>query len=420
MSNSAQKDHLFKSRPEDITSRSGGQQDRRDRLRVVGLFAGVGGIELGLSRAGHRAEMLCELDKGAAAVLSRRFEGVDLKGDIGLVPSLPETDLLTAGFPCQDLSQAGRTSGIHGGKSGLIQVAFELVAKMKKKPTWLLLENVPFMLQLERGKGMSYLVKELEGLGYKNWAYRVVNTKSFGLPQRRRRVVLLASSGEEDPRDVLLVDSHAEPKQVPLQQAKAVGFSWTEGIRGLGWAIESVPTLKGGSTIGIPSPPAIWFPTQRHLATPVIEDAERLQGFDAGWTEPLVEASVRPSMRWKLVGNAVSVPVSQWVGERLNAPGTYDDFEDRALESGDPWPLAAWGRGQRAYQADVTEWAGGEAPALLSDFLSFEPKPLSVRATAGFLKRTRDPRTRLRFEKQFIADVEHHLASSKAASSVSD
>ena len=84
------------------------------------------------------------------------------------------------------------------------------------------------------------------------------------------------------------------------------GFYWTEGLRGLGWAIDAVPTLKGGSTLGIPSPPAIWIQGQRTSPTnPDIRDAERLQGFPSDWTEVARENGGRGA-RWKLVGNAVS------------------------------------------------------------------------------------------------------------------
>lgn len=97
----------------------------------------------------------------------------------------------------------------------------------------------------------------------------------------------------------------------------AFGFYWTEGTRGLGWAVDAIPTLKGGSSIGIPSPPAILLES-REVVTPSIRDAERLQGFPTDWTQPAEEVT-RKGQRWKLVGNAVSVPVAEWIGRRLRA-----------------------------------------------------------------------------------------------------
>lgn len=79
--------------------------------------------------------------------------------------------------------------------------------------------------------------------------------------------------------------STARATKTLASQRLAFGFYWTEGTRGLGAAVDAVPTLKGGSTIGIPSPPGILLPGGR-VVTPRIEDAERLQGFEAGWTEP--------------------------------------------------------------------------------------------------------------------------------------
>ena len=86
----------------------------------------------------------------------------------------------------------------------------------------------------------------------------VVDARAFGLPQRRKRVLLLASRTRR-PAPVLFADDAGEPP-FAARAGVACGFYWTEGIRGLGWAVDAVPTLKGGSTIGIPSPPAIWLP----------------------------------------------------------------------------------------------------------------------------------------------------------------
>jgi DNA (cytosine-5)-methyltransferase 1 len=159
-------------------------------LRVAGLFAGIGGIELGLHAAGHETVLLCDFESASQAVLAERFRGVPLVGDVRELIALPRVDVVAAGFPCQDLSQAGRTAGINGERSGLVSEVFRLMRQSDAQ--WLLLENVPFMLQLERGEAMHFLTSSLEELGFR-WAYRVVDARAFGLPQRRQRVVLLAS-----------------------------------------------------------------------------------------------------------------------------------------------------------------------------------------------------------------------------------
>lgn len=390
----------------------------RRGLRVAGLFAGIGGVELGLHGAGHCAELLCEVEPSAQRVLRAHFADTELLGDIRAVSALPRVDLVAAGFPCQDLSQAGRTAGIGGSRSSLVAEVFRLLASAR--PRWLLLENVPFMLQLERGRAMRYLTTELGERGYK-WAYRVVDTRAFGLPQRRRRVVLLASR-RADPRSVLFAEDAGEPApeeafsdrhRARLPTDVACGFYWTEGVRGLGWAVDATPTLKGGSSVGIPSPPAIVMPSGA-VGTPDIRDAERLQGFVAGWTEPAVDNPRRRNgPRWKLVGNAVSVPVAAWLGENLARPGKYRASTARPLQPGKPWPTAAWSTGGPVYVADVSRWPRRAPTRPLVSFLKYPVAPLSVRATAGFLARTN--RSTLRFPKGFLEAIDAHLHAQRAA-----
>lgn len=378
-------------------------RSKGESLTTIGLFAGIGGIELGLARAGHRTEMLCELDPGARKVLEQRFE-LDVQPDIRRLGAFPKVDLIAAGFPCQDLSQAGRTAGIVGPQSGLIGEVFKRLRSRANGPRWLLLENVPFMLQLQRGKAMRYLVDELETLGF-SWAYRVVDAQAFGLPQRRKRVLLLASRSE-DPRAVLFgcdADDHA----LAFSRKRLCGFYWTEGLRGLGWAVDAVPTLKGGSTIGIPSPPAIWDPRNGSIATPDLRDAERLQGFEENWTAPAVDApGIRQSHRWKLVGNAVSVPVAEWVGRRLSDPKG-EAPRGVLVPAGATWPHAAWGHKGNVHAVDVSTFPERVQSPSLREFLRFPRVPLSHRATSGFLNRALA--STLNFEDGFLEDVRRHV-----------
>jgi DNA (cytosine-5)-methyltransferase 1 len=374
-----------------------------ESLTVVGLFAGIGGIELGLSNAGHRAEMLCEIDPGAQQVLRRHFQ-IELKPDVRNLRALPPVHLIAAGFPCQDLSQAGRTAGIAGKQSALIGEVFKRLRRRQTLPRWLLFENVPFMLQLQRGKAMRYLVDELEELGF-TWAYRVVDARAFGIPQRRHRVLLLASR-TEDPRSVLFGADAGE--QIPQFSGEQLcGFYWTEGLRGLGWAVDAVPTLKGGSTIGIPSPPAIWDPLDHSITTPDLTDAERLQGFDEDWSSPALEvAGVRQGHRWRLVGNAVSVPVAEWIGDRLANP-TGKAPPGTLLKRGVAWPKAAWGHDGEVYSVEVSMWPVRKKAQGLREFLHFPRKPLSYRAAAGFLSRALV--SGLTFQDGFLNDVKQHV-----------
>jgi DNA (cytosine-5)-methyltransferase 1 len=268
---------------------------------------------------------------------------------------------------------------------------------------WVLLENVSFMLRLERGRAMDALAQAFEHRGYR-WAYRVTNSLSF-VPQRRERVLFLATRTEIDPASVLLTDE-VEPQLSPTDlDARAHGFYWTEGLRGLGWAPDAVPTLKNGSTVGIASPPAILLP-DGSVITPDIRDAERLQGFPEDWTRP-AETVAKPSLRWSLVGNAVTVPLANWLGHKLNRPGEFEVSRDSDFARQGRWPRAARFDGSKRHAVEISafpEWR--DRPPLVA-FLRYPGKPLSARATRGFLSRTY--RAKLRFPEGFQDRLREHL-----------
>lgn len=377
-------------------------------MNVAGLFAGIGGLELGLAATGARTCLLCDNAPAARAVLDVRFPDAPKHDDVATLRALPvETDVLTAGFPCQDLSQAGLTRGINGTRSSLVAHVFRL---LDARPTPLVvLENVSFMLRLDGGSAMATLVAAFSERGYR-WAYRVVNSLGF-LPQRRERVYLVASRGDVDPRDVLFADEATAPERTTRLDTHAHGFYWTEGVRGLGWAPDAVPTLKTGSTVGIPSPPAVLLPSGS-VVKPDIRDAERLQGFPEDWTAPAASLG-RAGLRWGLVGNAVTVPVAEWLGRRLAGPGSHDPAREATPRANGGWPLAACGdaRGMRMVKIGAfPEW---RERLPLAEFLRHTGEPLSARATRGFLART-DTST-LRFAPGFRERVRAHLATLERA-----
>lgn len=384
-------------------------------MEACGLFAGIGGLELGLGRHGIRTSAFCEIDPHAQLVLAAHFPHVSAQQrrlDILELSELPRCDVVTAGFPCQDLSMAGQKLGIRGQRSGLVTTLFELLDKAERPPEWLLVENVPFMLHLDRGEAMRFLTAELERMGWR-WAYRVVDARAFGLPQRRLRVILLASR-QHDPRPLLFAQD-AEPLVNDSTHVDkpdvGYGFYWTEGRRGLGWAVDGVPTIKGGSSLGIPSPPAIWDRPADLVGLPDIRDLERLQGFPAGFTEPALQGPGRNrGARYRLVGNAVCVDVAAWVASRLVANGSSEPWPRGApLPQGAKWPRAAWGgRGERPHAVPVSTWPEAAEPTPLLEFLREPLAPLSLRATRGYLSRL-DKSTSLHVPAPFRDAICRHL-----------
>ena len=239
---------------------------------------------------------------------------------------------------------------------------------------------------------MHYLVHELEERGFR-WAYRVVDTRAFGLPHRRQRVVLLASK-INDPWNSLLVDDAEQPPGPRSTEAPYFGFYWTEGNRGIGWSQECVPPIKVGSGLGIPSSPAVWKSGTGETFKLDIRDVERLQGFPVDWTLPAELCDVR-SARWKLIGNSVSVPLGQWIGDRLRNPSTYDRSNDAELRPGMSWPNAAYGVDGRRFASMVSVWPTAKQLPLLCEFIKYPGDPLSSRAAAGLLYRIQKGSTRI-------------------------
>jgi DNA (cytosine-5)-methyltransferase 1 len=378
------------------------EDSRATQPSVAGLFAGIGGFELGFQRSGGKTALLCEIDPAAQLVLHNRFPGVPIVGDIRDMVRLPrEVTVITAGFPCQDLSMAGSKRGIDGNVSFIVRHLFDLLSK--RSVEWVVIENVYFMLQLDSGRAIATIADRLEDLGYR-WAYRVIDTISF-LPQRRRRVFIVASRSN-DPRTVLFdqgSSTWASEDRREFCTETPVGFYWTEGRSGIGLARDAIPPLKAGSSIGIPSPPAILL-TAGCVGTPSLADCERLQGFPAGWTRAARPEGKGHDRRWRLVGNAVSVPVARWIAKRIVTPKPLKTEPELVpIRRGSGWPMAGFNvDGSRVGCATSARITARKTPALL-DVLRDDLRPLSARAINGFLSRAREGG--LRFPPGFLERI---------------
>ena len=364
-------------------------------MKYGSLFSGIGGFEYGLGEE-YAPLILNEIDPAAKSVLKSRFPSIQIYDDVTTLTAnqLDSIDLLLGGFPCQDVSIVGGQKGIGGTKTPLVKHIFRLVEDVQ--PDWILLENVQSIRFVHSGRVLNYVVQECERLGY-SWAYRVLDSNAFGLPQRRRRWYFVASK-VSNPSDVLFSDFGSEiPKVKPILE-NPIGFYWTEGRRGHGLTNNAIPPLKAGSTIGIPSPPAVLFPNGS-VVLPTIKTAERLQGFEEGWTET---APVRD--RWRLVGNAVSPPVISWIANRMKEPRIWS-LPQKNLSPTSKWPYAAYSTkpGIRN-EVQISETPSDINIGLLTDN-SYTWNPISLRAISGFISRARA--SSLRYPPGFLEKLEY-------------
>lgn len=177
----------------------------------VSLFSGVGGFELAMAQAGIPTIAACEIDKAARGVLVDHFPDThiyhDVKGVTGdSLRSLgadPGRTILTAGWPCQGNSVAGRRGGMADERSGLWAEVARILAEFR--PAWFVGENVPGLLSVAGGWDYATVLGDMARLGY-GFAWRVLDARRFGVPQRRRRIVLVGHLGDDGraPAQVLL------------------------------------------------------------------------------------------------------------------------------------------------------------------------------------------------------------------------
>ena len=181
-------------------------------MKAVSLFAGIGGFDLALERNGIEVVASVEWDKHAQSVLRNRFPNSQIYGDIQEVTGEqlinagfdPRNGIITGGFPCQDLSVAGKRAGLGGNRSGLFWEICRLLDETKAQ--YFILENVPGLLSSNNGADMGTVISALAQRGY-GLAYRVLDAQHFGVPQRRRRVFIVGSLGDNGgtPAEILSI-----------------------------------------------------------------------------------------------------------------------------------------------------------------------------------------------------------------------
>ena len=214
---------------------------------IVGsTFTGVGGFDLGFEQAGFQIAWQCELDSWKRSVLAAHWPDVQIFDDITTMTDPPPVDILIGGFPCQDLSVAGQRKGFDGERSVL---AFEFLRLAESiQPKWIVLENVPGLLSSSQGADFARLIDEVVACGY-GVGWRILDARFFGVPQRRRRVFIVARRADA------FVDSR-EASRLAFRALFESGSgdiapgweAWTDAARGAGEGID------GSSSVGTHGP----------------------------------------------------------------------------------------------------------------------------------------------------------------------
>ena len=183
------------------------------------LFAGIGGFDLGLERAGMECAWQVEIEDFPRRVLEAHWPGLYRPLDVCDVggENLDPVDLICGGFPCQDLSVAGKRAGLAGERSGLFFEFMRIVDELA--PSWVLIENVLGLLSSNGGRDMGAVLGTLAELGY-GYAYRVLDAQFFGVAQRRRRVFVVGCFGGAAGAAKVLFEPESCPRGSPPSRKK--------------------------------------------------------------------------------------------------------------------------------------------------------------------------------------------------------
>lgn len=233
--------------------------------KFISLFSGCGGIDLGMEQAGHECVAQVEWDKNAAGVLKHRWPNVPLFCDVSKVSAddLPDCDFITYGFPCQDVSQAGLRKGLDGKRSGLFFEACRIIKQLAERAIRrggvgggrfiAVAENVKGLLSSGDGYDFARCIRELHNIGASEVGWSVLDSQFFGVPQRRKRVFLVADFGGESTSEILAITESLPGHPPPSREAgKGTAGDATKSVGEGGTIAESdiVGTLSDGAHMG--------------------------------------------------------------------------------------------------------------------------------------------------------------------------
>ncbi len=288
-------------------------------LRVASFFAGIGGFDIGFEQANMQVVFQCEINKFSKSVLKRHWQDIRLVDNIEYVTpeDINQAEVWCAGFPCQDLSIAnqGKRMGLEGARSGLFHKFADLLEQLEQnvRPSWIVLENVPGLLNSHNGNDFRIILERLNELGY-CLSWRVLDAKYFGSPQRRRRVFMVGSLNSMDSINVLFdaIESMPVKRQSLGIKDTTVNLQYNPDPSvyvfqhaAIGRKPEAGPQAKGYRNDGES------YTLDSRGSADVIVRTNRPFLLCADNT------TQSDSNRYRAVGNAVSTHVIKWLGTQL-------------------------------------------------------------------------------------------------------
>lgn len=309
-------------------------------MRALSLFSGVGGLDLAAEAAGIEIAAMCEIEPFCRTILNKRWPGVSVIEDVRTIRGedyAGAIDIVFGGFPCQDLSCAGRQKGLEGDRSGLWFEMFRVIRELR--PAWVLAENVRGAVEL----ALDTVRDNLEAVGYEVRAF-VVPASAFGAPHRRERIFIVGARRNVANACKKRLQGY-EPR-VPAEPAESqrsgleklwptptvngnnnrAGLSAKSGD-GLATAVKMWPTPRRQSNTGV-SEHGEGGPDLQSVAGGQLNPdwVEQLMGFPEGWTNPDVDEP-RPWQGWPAPMGA-----RLWMTPQAGACGMTSKTTGRPLE----------------------------------------------------------------------------------------
>lgn len=334
----------------------------RNTVRLGSLFDGIGGWCLAAIHAGILPVWSSEIERFPLEVTKRRFPYVAQLGDITKIDAskIEPVDIICAGSPCQDLSIAGKREGLQGERSGLFRTAIDIVRQMRmqtdgKFPRFFVWENVPGAFSSNKGLDFLAVLEEVceskvpvpEPLRWANAgvvecrdrqvAWRVLDAQYWGVPQRRKRIFLVADFGGRCAGEILfepqgvrgdIAESGSERDRTVGAFGRRIGAARKFQLYDMTHADEVLRIVKGGKCCTLNSRmgtggnqvPLLYEWTNKNFTKTVRRltplECERLQGLSDNWTL-IADKTCSDSARYKAIGNGMAQPCADWILKRI-------------------------------------------------------------------------------------------------------